>query len=401
MSALKEMNQFNCHKIPHWSSVANWVYLAGLGLLKNLEKWPDKPWIAIIDSSISYSKKKVLVILRVSLDFYIKNAGAITLSDVECVGLEIGEVWNYITVKNALEKIFSVVGNPALILKDGGYDLAKGVRFWSKKNPQCYQVSDVGHVVANALKRCYAKNSIFIKLIELINKARARLCQTDFAYLRPPKIRTKGRFQSISRILKWTDNILNFMHGKRTSNPIIIKLREVLPNLIKFKLFVTTLSKDCKICDEFMKELKNNGLNQKTYQSSKTILMSLPEKSIVKEIILNWLNKSIQIQCHLKMKQTPLPVSSDGIESLFGSVKHIIERNPIPEFGKIALVTPLLCGSHSQEKIQKALESVNYKDLKIWEKQNTQNSIRKQKMTFSASSPRSKSGPNLQSSKVA
>ena len=42
--------------------------------LKNLEKWPDKPWIAIIDSSISYSKKKVLVILRVSLDFYIKNA---------------------------------------------------------------------------------------------------------------------------------------------------------------------------------------------------------------------------------------------------------------------------------------------------------------------------------------
>lgn len=77
MSALKEMNQFNCHKIPHWSSVANWVYLAGLGLLKNLEKWPDKPWIAIIDSSISYSKKKVLVILRVSLDFYIKNAGAI------------------------------------------------------------------------------------------------------------------------------------------------------------------------------------------------------------------------------------------------------------------------------------------------------------------------------------
>ena len=79
------------------------------------------------------------------------------------------------------------------------------------------------------------------------------------------------------------------------------------------------------------------------------------------------------------MKQTPLPVSTDCIESLFGSVKHILERNPIPEFGKMILTIPLLCGIQSEEKIQAALKNVSHKKLVEWEKENTQNSMRRQK----------------------
>jgi len=46
------------------------------------------------------------------------------------------------------------------------------------------------------------------------------------------------------------------------------------------------------------------------------------------------------------MKQTPLLVSTDCIESLMGRIKHTIERNPLPEFGRLVLATPLFCGKN-------------------------------------------------------
>ena len=103
---LQQEKQFNVKKIPHWSSVSNWVCLAGLGLLQSVKSWGSKPWIAIIDTSISYTAKKALVVLRLPLDHFTTNACAPTLADVECIGVELGDTWNHETVKEALKRVF-------------------------------------------------------------------------------------------------------------------------------------------------------------------------------------------------------------------------------------------------------------------------------------------------------
>lgn len=51
------------------------------------------------------------------------------------------------------------------------------------------------------------------------------------------------------------------------------------------------------------------------------------------------------------MGKTPILVSSDSIETLMGSIKYIIERNPLQEFGRMVLATPLFCGKHTQAEI--------------------------------------------------
>lgn len=50
--------------VPHPSPVVNWVARAGLGKLLSVGK-RAAPWVAMIDSSISYGKAKMLVVLRV------------------------------------------------------------------------------------------------------------------------------------------------------------------------------------------------------------------------------------------------------------------------------------------------------------------------------------------------
>jgi len=128
-----------------------------------------------------------------------------------------------------------------------------------------------------------------------------------------------------------------------------------------------------------MEELKNKGLNQETYQTVKTTLEKLPKRSALRIELYEWLKKHMFIQCRLKMGQTPLVVSSDCIETLMGSIKNIIERNPLPEFGRMVLATPLLCGKQSEARIEEAINKISHKDLQEWQSQHTNDSLRKQK----------------------
>jgi hypothetical protein len=181
--------------IPDPSSVVNWIGRAGLGLLQNVGE-SATPWIAIIDTSISFGRTKALVCLRVPLDHFVRNSSAPCTADVECVGISIGEIWNGQTVHAALRKFFDKCGAPAAILKDGGSDLAKGVEHYIldlrlRNEPPPIVLRDVGHVVANALKALYKRNEVFGKFLALVEKARDLMRQSGIAALRPPRAVTK------------------------------------------------------------------------------------------------------------------------------------------------------------------------------------------------------------------
>lgn len=74
--------------IPHFSSIINWTYRIGKGLLDQVTKI-KKQWIAIVDHSIEIGRKQVFVVLRVELDIFLQRDGAITLRDCECIGVKI------------------------------------------------------------------------------------------------------------------------------------------------------------------------------------------------------------------------------------------------------------------------------------------------------------------------
>ena len=368
--------------IPHFTSVINWTLRLGLGMLKQV-KSIRKPWVAIIDHSIDIGTKKALVVLRVTIDALKRRDQAIQLKDCECIGLSVCETVNGETISLELEPIFSKAGMPAAIIKDCDSTLAKGVRLWSEKQDATIPViDDLGHVMASALKAQFEKTTTYKRFTDLINKGANRLRQTELAFLIPPKLRSKGRFQSISKLGEWGAKMLNVLaiKGCAKKGSLLSKLRAALPGFSLLKPFVKRFANTTLVVSQVMEILKNKGLSQTSYEQCHQLSKQLPRNSKVKKRMLSWLEQHLEIQ--KQITSLPLLVSSDIIESLFGNFKHIIERSPQADMNRTTLLIPALCGNRDDKTIITALNQASHRDLEKWERENIPYTVRKKRRAF-------------------
>ena len=126
--------------------------------------------------------------------------------------------------------------------------------------------------------------------------------------------------------------------------------------------------------------LKNQGLDQASFRKCSRICQSLPRNSEVKKRLHSWLRRHIEIKRDLT--DLPLLVSSDIIESLFGSFKHIIERSPQADMNRTALLIPALCGRLTKTAIDLAMAETRHDDLRLWEQENIPYTVRKRRQAF-------------------
>jgi hypothetical protein len=357
--------------VPHFTSVIRWTLRIGVDRLEAVQTQSER-WIAIMDCSIDIGVQKALVVLRVNLDALCERQGALTLEDVQCIGIQIGPIWNGETVKKALRGIFKKAGKPAAILKDGGTDLNKGVGLWREEDgaKQTWVIDDIGHVVANALKAEFSGLKAFEQFLDVVSRGSSRIRQTVLAILIPPKVRTKGRFQSISRVATWAEKMLEMISGsgRAAEESVTTRLRRAFEGLSSQRLFIERLSFECRIASQVMELLKNHGLNQATYRKTKELIEQLPERSMVRTRVQNWLDRHLRIQSRLGMGQQALAVSSDIIESLFGKFKITVQRCPLAEMTSMILTIPALCGTLTARDVEQALHRVSHQDLQAWTK---------------------------------
>jgi len=382
LEVFSKKNLIELSWIPDFTSVINWSLRIGLGLLQQVCPTCE-PWIAIIDHSIDIGTKKALVVLRVKMNALLRRGGAIQLQDCECVGLNVCETVNAETICQDLDKIFTLAGTPDAIVKDSDFTLAKGVRLWSAKQEKPVPViDDIGHSMASALKAQFEKTTAYKTFTKLISQGAKCLRQTEFAFLMPPKLRTKGRFQSISKLGKWGAKMLDVfaVKGCAKKGSALDKLRRVFPDFLQMKGFIKSFAFSTKIVAEVMEILKNRGLNKISYKECYKLSKGLPRNSKVKKRLQDWLKKHLKIQNELT--ELPLLVSSDIIESLFGNYKHIIERSPQADMNRSVLLIPALCGCRDEESIDRALSKASQINLEKWEKENIPYTVRKNRQEF-------------------
>lgn len=387
-SAPKVMRYFNSNfplklgSIPHFTSLINWAYRAGFGLLKQVKK-STAPWLAIADHSISFGTKKVFVVLRVPLNVIAEKGRALTLSDCELIGLEICEKVNGESIAADFAKIFEKAGIPVGMIKDRDATLQKGFRLYLENEKiNIPVIDDIGHVIGTSLKAQFEKCRRFKIFTAMTTYAANKLRQTCLAFLTPPKIRTKGRFQSISRLGKWGQNMLDTLSvsGVASKGSQLEKLRIAIPNFMSIRTFVESFAQTTCVCAKIMEILKNQGLCIKTYINCVELLNTLPNRSIVKVTIKSWLDRNLQIQKDIGCQI--LIVSSDILESLFGNYKSINERNPQSEINRSVLLLPLLCGNMNEFSFNCALNSTSQKELNEWEKKKFPDTMRKKRRAF-------------------
>jgi hypothetical protein len=371
--------------VPHFTSVINWVNRLGLGLLNQVKTIDDK-WLAIIDHSIGIGTKKTLVVLRVRLDTLFKRGGAIRLEDCECIGLAVAEKVNGETTADDLNKIFESAGKPIAIIKDCDATLNKAYRLVAEKQEEpMYAIDDIGHVIASGLKADYDKRKSFKDFISIAAKGAKYIYQTTLACFVPPKLRTKGRFQSISHLGKWAKKILSLLNIEdiAETGSDLDGLREAFHGLKDAEPCIDSFINDCDLTTQIMHILKNKGLDFKTYEQCYDLSDKFPESSHIQERVQGWLDKHIAIQ--QEMTKLPALVSSDIIESLFGQFKYIISRGSCAEMNRSVLFIPAMCGNLDNEVITRLLDKTEQKDVIQWDRDNIGQTLNQKRRVFSNS----------------
>lgn len=374
----------NISWIPHFSSVINWTERLGIGRLKQIKPITQK-WVAILDHSIDIGIKKVFVILRVKMTVLDEKGSALSLKDCECIYLKVSTKVTGETISEELKECYDKAGTPTIIIKDRDSTLNKGVSLYIEKHKKdILVVDDITHVVANALKKQFENNKSYKLFIKILKNGANKLRQTDIAFLIPPKLRNKGRFQSVNKLNKWAQKMMDTeifaTRGRAKKGSRLERLREAFPSFNSLKSFMENFAKTTNVTTEIMGILKNEGLNQSTNDRCKHLIKKLPKSSKTRKIIRVWLEKHIKIQKGVTIHS--MPVSSDIIESLFGKFKNAIERSPRADINRTALLIPIFCGNLDESVINEALNQTKHKELKKWEEENIPYTLRKERQKF-------------------
>ena len=308
--------------------------------------------------------KKALIVLRVPLTA-VNTGKALTLPQVEVIGLSLGETGNGERVTTYLLALFERCGWPAHVVSDCGSDIKQGMVDTLLQAPNSASwISDLTHVVANALKHYYADLSLFQQFQTLCTRLRQRLQHTRFAVLIPPQARAKGRLLHVSRQATWGLRTIAYLQEKeREQAPEASALAYALRGLKPLKPFLTNFVRNAQCVNEVMQIVKTQGLSGATIQACQDRLGALPARSPIRKEVSAYLQR---YRPSVASSASPLLGSSDGIESLIGKAKQRLDANGRSELNKSILLIPCMCGELTQELVAKALTTVRVQDVSKW-----------------------------------
>lgn len=372
--------------VPHFTTGIGWALRLGLHCLQQAQRPLDEQWICIADFTMQIGCKKALIVLRVPV-VALSTGKALTLKQVNVIGLSLGETWSGERVKTVLIALFQRCGWPSQVVSDCGSDMKNGIVEALLEAPNSASwMSDVTHFVANALKHYYAKLSLFQQFQSLCTRIRQRLQQTRFAFLLPPKARTKGRFLSVSRQAEWGLQTLAYLDAKeREHSSEAAALAQALRGLKPLKMFLTTFGRNTTCLNEVMKIVKTQGWSAVSIHACQERLGDLPARSPIRKEVSHYLQHYLPV---VESSDSPLLGSSDVIESLMGKAKQRLEAHGRSALHKSILLIPCLCGALTQDLVAEALTMVRVQDVTTWVSENVGETMQsKRRKEFPRSQP--------------
>ncbi|AFM05070.1 hypothetical protein Fleli_2715 [Bernardetia litoralis DSM 6794] len=188
-------------KIPSHTSIRNWLCKYGAYRLESTKNKSDE-YVVYVDESISFGSEKILLFLGVPVDSIPKDR-SLSHSDVEVLGVEIGQEWTGEQVAKELSKIASTK-TIKYVVSDEGTNLKSTYKLLDYSH-----IEDCTHILANHLKRLYNEDADFKLFSKLIGNLRQKwyLSKNNSSYM-PPSMRGKMRFANIFPCVNWAKKIL-------------------------------------------------------------------------------------------------------------------------------------------------------------------------------------------------
>lgn len=342
---------------PSHTTIMNWVHKVGLYQLSRKKRKADD-WVIVLDHSIQLGCEKLFVVLGIresEIDF----TRPLRFQDLESLALVAKDKWDGEVIRDCLIELKGEIGNIIYAVGDYGRDIKKGLELAEIKH-----VHDISHKFALILKKIYEKNEDFQELMRKAAQMAKKLAQTEFAYIIPPKRRTKSRFQNMDIIVTWAAKVLKRLKGRKIEKEV----REKIKWVKKYQQLIEELSEINKVIRKIEKMLKTSGLSKKNVKKCRLILKNLTTENgrTVGKEISEYLKGTIL----LLPENDSILCSSDILESSFGKYKNYLSNNAMAGLTNLVLCIAAFTSSLEKCEIKEALETTTVAEVKQWTRQN-------------------------------
>jgi hypothetical protein len=371
--------------LPSWKSAQSWLLRLGLYKLTRVKEKAND-WIVILDFKVQAGFQKCLIVLGIrwsELVIQQKTRGSFTVNheDFEPLALVPMTSSSGEKVAQVLEEVSLKTGPFMQTLADHGGDVKKALEMYCEKHTETVNTYDIVHKVANLLKKELENDETWKTIIQLITNTKQKTKQSPEACLSPPKQRDKARFMNADILIDWLQDVLWFLHnGKEVPYLDKDRLRDKIGWVLQYKDTIEEYVIMIEVIRFARDLIRTEGLYKYShvdffYKMKEEYADFFHNRKKVK-------NKNGKRSIHLAkkifdfLKQEGRRVprgkrmlgSSEGIESLIGREKIIIERTKATNsITKGVLAIPAMVGECNQDCIEEALKNVSIKDLKDWE----------------------------------
>lgn len=352
---------------PAASTLQSWLLRLGLHeLLRPKERADD--WIWIVDHTIQLGSMKCLLIVGVRRSAWEISDRPITLHDLTMISLEPVETSNGDIVCQQLHAAAEKNGSPRAILSDQGSDLKRGIALFRGDDFDTLALHDIAHQTALALKEALADDPRWDAFVKQCGQVQPRVKQTELGCLAPPKLKVKGRYMNLSRLMNWGVNMAASVEtppANRYANMDLTRLDEKFDWIREYHSALDDWSHLDAVKECVLTYIRRHGYHRQAArelcQQLKTIACTPASLRMAASLVLFVKQQSRELDAG-----EHLPGSSEVIESLIGKGKRMQGQHSRNGFTRMILGMAASVVNLSNEKICLALETIRDLDLAEW-----------------------------------
>ena len=313
------------------TTVQNYLLRLGLDQISHVTdaSCSDRVWI--MDHMLAAGSLKCFVVLGIRAEKFAALERPLQHSDVDVLALVPTEISNGAVVHEQLKEISGRVGSPLAILSDCGSDLKKGVELFQQDHPQTISLYDIVHLACRLIWKRLGKENRFSQYRQACCQCANKVRQSPLAHLKPPRPKTKARYMNLAPEIRWGRRALWLLDrvrsGKLTARQQErLKLQDVEAQLGWLEGYREELgiwTQLCEVGQASSMVVRRWGYSGQTVAQLKAAL-GTSEAPVVQELITE-LTVVVEQQCaRCEGQASPLPGSSEVIESLIGKGKRLL-----------------------------------------------------------------------------
>jgi hypothetical protein len=343
-------------EIPTHTTVLNWTKKQGICQFRNREFYQHQKWVLIVDESIQFGNKKLLLVLAVPED-RCSQSKSLTYKDLTPLILKTSASWKSADIFSEIERHIDL-NQVAYCISDTGNNLTSTFRLLN-----CKHIADINHKFTLIIQSVFKNNQLLDEYTKALSSLRAQKSMSKIARIVPPNQRIMNRFMNLTPLFKWGIKMIHLLDNNELTDDEAAALSFLEP----LREFVADTYKILIRMQKMQKTLKNKGFNDKTAEEAMKMFSNMKSNNSLK--IKEQLDEYFA-DLTIKAEDKTICCSSDIIESCFGKFKTLVKGNKTVGISDLCLCIAAMTGENNSEKTNQAMEAISIKQVKEWKAKN-------------------------------